>query len=343
MGRLIRALAWVLILAAGLTLAACGQAEVPEEAGESSAVPGLYTCYALSIQDLSLDPARRWLRLLPDGTGILYLEEKEEEGTWTLEGDAFLWSSGEDGGRQAAGVWTDGVLKLTIGEMAGIFVREGVDYVPPEEAPVKPQRETGEVPAPEEAPAGDDEATKPVPPSAPAESKPATPGKTGAETAEETPETQPAKTGTTSRRTTYPCYGGLYYVDYDPQLYSPGSAGGADLVREDGTSVWFARLATRELTDTWLAGLEEKIKSQEYLSCEGHSDTAAGCPVRAVVYQDEEGWHAEAVVDLGEDRGSEALPMYAVYLTAQGPSRQSVWTEGVNVFLNTLRLGEPAP
>ena len=77
------------------------------------------------------------------------------------------------------------------------------------------------------------------------------------------------------------------------------------------------------------------------MSFESFTEQAAGYPVRAVVYQDETAWHAEAVVELREDRGSPTLPMYAVYFTCDGPSRQAVWTDGVEAFLSTLRLGAP--
>ncbi len=65
-----------------------------------------------------------------------------------------------------------------------------------------------------------------------------------------------------------------------------------------------------------------------------------GCPARSILYEDETGWHAETVVDLGTGRGTAQVPMYAVYITCQGPTRTSVWTEGVMALLPTLRLAE---
>jgi hypothetical protein len=115
--------------------------------------------------------------------------------------------------------------------------------------------------------------------------------------------------------------------------------GGADREKSDGTSVFFARMGTRELAETWKTGMEEKAQDPLLLAWEKHDTAAAGCPVLAVVCQDEDGWYAEAVVDLGRDRGTDDLPMYAVYLTCHGPSRDAVWTDGIKVFLNTLRLG----
>ena len=75
-------------------------------------------------------------------------------------------------------------------------------------------------------------------------------------------------------------------------------------------------------------------------SYKSYTEKAAGYPVQAIVYQDETTWHSEAVVDLGEDRGTEALPMHAIYITCHGPTRDAVWADGAKVFLDTLRLGK---
>lgn len=212
-------------------------------------------------------------------------------------------------------------------------VSEPRDDSPADTEVTVPQLETGMVPAaeeeepPEEAPA---EAPQlPAPPGT-APAAPAAPG-TSAPRQEQAPPADSA---------VYTCYDGLYYVRYDPLDFTPGPAGGADLVKTDGTEVFFARLGSQALTETWLAGMEEKRQDPLYLRFDSYTEQAAGYPVRAVVYQDETRWHAEAVVELGEDRGSAALPMYAVYLTAHGPDRDAVWTDGVRAFLDTLQVGE---
>ena len=313
-GRSIRAVLCCLVM--GLCLTACG----PRQSQPVSVpVPGLYTCAALCVKDLPLDTARKWLRLLPDGTGVLFLDEGQEPGTWTLEGDAFQWTPDDPDGQSAGGTWSSGVLNLTIGEMAGIFVREGTSYdgeqgtppaakpasTPGSEAPEDPEAASGEeAPAQEEAPSAQETGAPPV-------------------------------------RTTYPCYDGLYYVDYDPRIFSTGAPGGADLVKDDGTTLYFSRLSTRKLTADWLVSLQEKESYPEYQSFERFTEEAAGYMAKAIVYQDSKGWHAEAVIDLGEDRGREGLPMYAIYLTAAGASMDSVWTDGLHAILPTLRLGEP--
>ena len=207
--------------------------------------------------------------------------------------------------------------------------------------------EEPEVPVPEDRDTGDTAAGKPETGTVPEEAaETETASAQGSPALPESPvlpqvpaASEPGET--VPERAAYVCYDGLYSVDYDPRVFTPGPAGGADLVRSDGTAVFFARLASPELTETWLAGMDEKSQYQVYLSFEGHTGKAAGCPFRAIVYQDETAWHAEAVVELGRDRGTEALPMYAVYFTCDGPSRQAVWTDGVETFLASLRLGEP--
>ena len=327
MNRLTRALP--LVLALLLALTSCGQ-QPKEEAGELPVpVEGLYTCYSLSLQGLELETQRRWLRLREGGEGTLYLSELQEFGRWTLEGDAFLWTP-ENEGPEAAGTWTEGVLTLTIGEMTGIFVREGVVYPPPAESPEPPGEDEAD---PQEAEDAEETGAETAEDGEPQEeaTKPDPTGKGGRDPAPAVPE---------SAITTLPCYDGLYYVDYDPRVFTPGSAGGPDLVKADGTQVWLARLASRDLMDAWLAGMEEKSQYPEYLSWETFQEEAADCPARSILYEDETGWHAETVVDLGTGRGTAQVPMYAVYITCQGPTRESVWTEGVQALLPTLRLAE---
>ena len=312
-GRWIRAVLWVLVLVLGLS-----SCSLRQSSGAGVPAAGLYTCAALSMKDLPLDTARKWLRLLPDGTGVLYLDEGQEPGTWTLEGDAFQWTPDDSDAPAASGTWKGGILNLTIGEMAGIFVREGVNY----EAAVP---EASEEP-PEEDPAVETEEAESA---AGGEEQPAE------ETAApQEPEAPPV-------RTTCSCYDGLYYVDYDPQVFTPAPTGGADLVKEDGTALFFSRLSTKKLAADWLLSLREKENYPEYQSFESFTEDAAGYVAKAAVYQDEGGWHAEAVIDLGEDRGREGMPMYAIYLTAAGPSKDSVWADGLQAILPTLRLGKP--
>ena len=312
-GRWVCGILFALILGLGLT--SCGQQNSP---AAGVPVSGLYTCAALSMEDLPLDTARKWLRLLPDGTGVLFLDEGQEPGAWTLEGDAFQWSPEDPDGPSASGTWNGGALNLTIGEMAGIFVREGVTY----------KTEKPEVPA---EPADNASGEKPE------ATEPASAGE--GQPAEEA--AAPRETDVPPVRTTCSCYDGLYYVDYDPMAFTPGQTGGADLVKEDGTILYLSRLSTKKLTADWLNSLREKESYPEYQSFKSYTEDAAGYKAKAAVYQDDKGWHAEAVIDLGEDRGREGLPMYAVYLTAAGPSESSVWTDGLKAILPTLRLGEP--
>ncbi len=314
--RWIRAVGCLLAFALILPLAACQRTG----GGETEKVPvtGLYTCYSLSVYDLPLDPARKWLRLLPDGHGVLYLSERQEPGTWTLEGDAFRWLP-EGPGVEAVGTWTAGVLDLTIGESVGVFVREGVDYDP----------EQGMIPAQPEPPGDETEGSGEE---AAEEPSPETAGEPGAEAAAGDGQPLPPPV------TTLSCYDGQYYVDYDPEVFTPGGVGGGDLEKADGAQFWFSRMTDRGLTEAWLTGMEEKGKYQQYLSYEGHSGSVAGYPFQAIVCQDETGWQAEALVDLGTEPTPEG--MYAVYLTAKGSSRQTVWTDGLRKLLPTLRLGE---
>ena len=326
---------WILILTSILFLAGCQTAAVTT--GEQP-VPQqrLHTCYALSIQNLPLDTQRRWLRLLPDGQGVLFIAEVQEPGTWTLEGDAFLFTPA-NGGPEAEGTWKEGVLTLTIGEMEGIFVREGVPY------PLEDAQESSSDPVPSEegAEAPDTESEEDVLPQAPHLPQAETQQPSAA--SQEDPPTDgqgDAPEEDLNSVSTYPCYEGLYYVDYNPQIFTPGPVGGPDLTKEDGTQLWLARIETRDLTDLWMAGMEEKRSYPQYLSFEDFSDTVAGYPLRAIVYQDEKLWHAEALMDLGEDKGTSSLPLYAVYLTCSGPTRQSVWDDGMEDILPTLRLGD---
>ena len=312
-GRWLRGVLWALIL--GLCLTACSFRQSP---AAGVPVSGLYTCAALSMEDLPLDTARKWLRLLPDGTGVLYLDEGQEPGRWTLEGDAFHWTPEDPEGPAASGTWKGGILNLTIGEMAGIFVREGVAY----------KAEKTEVPA-EPAASGSGRESDPSEPASAGED----PSPEEASASQET-EVPPA-------RTTCSCYDGLYYVDYDPRVFIPGRTGGADLVKDDGTLLFFSRLSTKKLTADWLVSLREKESYPENQSFQSYTEDAAGYVAKAIVYQDDKGWHAETVIDLGEDRGREGFPMYAIYLTASGSSEESVWTDGLKAVLPTLRLGEP--
>ncbi len=311
-GSWVRAVLCVLVLGLGLT--SCSPRQSP---GAGVPAAGLYTCSALSVKDLPLDTARKWLRLLPDGTGVLYLDDGQEPGTWTLEGDAFQWTPDDTDAPAASGTWKGGILNLTIGEMAGIFVREGVNYeaAVPEGSEEPANGDSGAEPETAEPAAGGEEQT----------------AEAAAEPQE--PEAPPVLT-------TCSCYDGLYYVDYDPRVFTPAPTGGADLVKDDGTELFFSRLSDKKLTADWLISLREKENYPEYQSFQSYTEEAAGYKAKAAVYQDDGGWHAEAVIDLGEDRGREGMSMYAVYLTAAGPSKDAVWADGLKSILPTLRLGE---
>lgn len=324
---------WALVFALVLLLCACSTTR--ETSGETGGpAPGLYTCRQLFQEDLTLDPARTWLRLYADGRGDLYLDEQEDPGTWSVEGAVFRWDSNWGDGREAEGPWTEeGVLTLTIGKKTGVFVLTGVEYVPEEERPVQPVV-TGRVDAPEEepeeAPAPDAGTVGPPPPA---------PAPAGSGQSEEKTADGPAPADEPHPLMTYPCYDGLYYVEYDPQVFTPGPTGGADLVRQDGTQIWLSRLTTRALRDTWLAGLEAKATDPEYADLETRARQAGEYPAHVVFYPEANGWTAEAIVDLGADRGRENSPLYAVTVTVRGPTRQAVWAEGMQPMLDTFRLG----
>ena len=325
---------WALVLALALVLCACETAQEPSGAAEGPA-PGLYTCRRLIQEDLTLDPARTWLRLYDDGKGDLYLDEQEDPGTWSVEGPAFRWDSNWGDGREAEGTWAEeGVLTLTIGKKTGVFVLTGVDYVPEEERPVQPVV-TGRVDAPEEE--AEDPQQAPAPDQGTA--APSAPSPAGSGQSEEKTADGPAPADEPHPLMTYPCYDGLFYVEYDPQVFTPGPTGGADLVKADGTQIWLARLTTRALRDTWLAGLEAKAADPEYTDLESRARQAGEYPAHVVFYPEANGWTAEAIVDLGADRGREDSPLYAVTITVRGPTRQAVWAEGMQPMLDTFRLG----
>lgn len=134
------------------------------------------------------------------------------------------------------------------------------------------------------------------------------------------------------------CSGDLYRVTYPTARFQPSADGLTDLVGQDGTQGWLARLDTREAVDQWLAGLAAKADSPEILSCEPLSLTVADSPAQGAVYQDDKGWHSAVVVDFGRNRGSKTYPMFAACLSFSGDSREAVWSEDIQSIAASLEL-----
>lgn len=149
----------------------------------------------------------------------------------------------------------------------------------------------------------------------------------------------PAETAEPSTTTTFSC-GGLYYVDYDTQVFQPDPTRLADLQGLSGTSNgWITKLDSAELTAQWLQSFEARRTdglSQHY---ETRELTVAGYHTRAIVYQDQQGYHSEVIVDFGADKGTQQQPMWAAYLCFLGVSREDVWNDAVQSLLFSLRLG----
>lgn len=139
--------------------------------------------------------------------------------------------------------------------------------------------------------------------------------------------------------TTFSC-GGLYYVDYDPAVFQPDPTHLADLQGLSGTSNgWVTKLDSRELVEQWLLAFEARRTDGLSLHYETRELTIAGCHARAIVYQDQQGYHSEIIVDFGEDKGSQQQPMWAAYLCFLGVAREDVWNDAIQALLFSLRLG----
>ena len=134
------------------------------------------------------------------------------------------------------------------------------------------------------------------------------------------------------------CYGDLYRITYPTDLFQPSSDGLTDLVGQEGTKGWITRLDSRDAVDQWLSGFSAKADSQEVLSFESLSLTAAGYPAQAVVYEDAKGWHSAVVVNFGRDLGDKTAPMYAACLSFSGDSREAVWNDEIQDMAASLEL-----
>lgn len=149
----------------------------------------------------------------------------------------------------------------------------------------------------------------------------------------EPPEEAPIET------TTFSC-GGLYYVDYDPQVFQPDPTRLADLQGINGTSNgWITKLESRELVEQWQLAFEARRTDGVSLHYETRELTVAGYHTRAIVYQDQQGYHSEIIVDFGADKGSRQQPMWAAYLCFLGVTREDVWNDAIQGLLYSLRLG----
>ncbi len=134
------------------------------------------------------------------------------------------------------------------------------------------------------------------------------------------------------------CYGDFYRITYPTDLFQPSSDGLTDLVGQEGTKGWITRLDSRDAVDQWLSGFSAKADSQEVLSFESLSLTAAGYPAQAVVYEDAKGWHSAVVVNFGRDLGDKTAPMYAACLSFSGDSREAVWNDEIQAMAASLEL-----
>ena len=314
----------VLLLAGLCCLAACQRISLVPLDASPEVSAGAYGCTALSIQDLSLDPKGKWIRLNSDGTAGICLAGAEEAGEWSLSGETITLTLD---GEETSGTLKDGVLEITLREMTGTYVRG---------APSDPDAE----PSPEEP--------EPLPPSdgedaSEAEEEPEVPAAPeSAQPTEAVPESGPGAQPIPDAPLLFACYGGLYSVEYPADRFQTGEPGGPDLWAEDGTQLWFSRLSTPDLVRTWLDGFMEKGTGQQYLSYEGHTWSIGTIPAQSIVYQDEDGWHAEAILSFDRDRGTAEYPMYAAYVTISGPEREAVWNADIRSILNSIQLGDDA-
>ena len=315
----------VLLLVGLFCLSACQRIPFAPLSTALERNAGAYGCTALSIQDLSLDPNGKWIRLDSDGTAGVCLAGAEEPGRWDLSGEQItLTLDGED----TVGSLKDGVLEICLREMEGTYVR-GTPSDAEEEKALPEASDPAPSPEETEAPEPPEEETSP------GEQDPAV-----TEEPSSASEDRVAPPAEEEAALSFSCYGGLYTMEYPADRFQPGEPGGPDLQAEDGTMLWFSRLSTAELVRTWLDGFMEKGTGQQYLSYEGHSWSVGVIPAQSIVYQDEDGWHAEAILSFDRDRGTAEYPMYAAYVTVSGPERESVWNADIRSILNSIHLGD---
>lgn len=137
---------------------------------------------------------------------------------------------------------------------------------------------------------------------------------------------------------TFTCYGDLYAVRYPADLFHQDASGLSDLYSDDGVKGWVTKLDTEEMVAEWLTGFDEKENSetvQDYIS---EDLTVCGYPARAIIYQDQNGWNSEVIVNFQKDMGNETYPMYAAYIYFTGDTYGSVWNEKIQAIINSLSL-----
>lgn len=138
---------------------------------------------------------------------------------------------------------------------------------------------------------------------------------------------------------TFTCYGDLYSVRYPADLFHQDASGLSDLYSDDGVKGWITKLDTEDRVTEWLTGFDEKQASegvQDYIS---EDLTVSGYPARAIVYQDQSGWHSEVIVDFKKDVGNDTYPMRAAYIYFTGDTYGAVWNETIQAIINSLSLG----
>lgn len=132
--------------------------------------------------------------------------------------------------------------------------------------------------------------------------------------------------------------GGLYTVTYPTSLLHPAEDGLTDLVSDDGLQVWVTRLDSKDQVTSWREVAETKSTGQDCQNFESFQLTAAGYDAQAILYQGEDGWHSEVLVDFGRNLGRDGKDLYAACLYFAGDSQEAVWSEEVQAIVASLHL-----
>lgn len=138
---------------------------------------------------------------------------------------------------------------------------------------------------------------------------------------------------------TFTCYGNLYAVRYPANLFHQDATGLSDLYSDDGVKGWITKLDTEERVTEWLAGFDEKETSEDVQDYISEEFAVSGYPARAIVYQDQSGWHSEIIVDFKKDVGNDTYPMRAAYIYFTGETYGAVWNDTIQAIVNSLSLG----
>lgn len=138
----------------------------------------------------------------------------------------------------------------------------------------------------------------------------------------------------------FACYDTLYYVNYPTSLFHQDPDGLADLCADDGTKAWITKLNSKEDIADLTTGFDQKANSEDIQNYETMDLTVAGYPARCILYTKGDLWTSELIVNLGKDRGTRDVPMYAAYFHFSGASREAVWGEPIQDMVNSLRLGK---